>query len=223
MTSAETVLASSLGEAMDREFDAYLSEAAVEPHSFSRRFERRMDRLLRSSRPAVPGRRVLIAAAVAVLALVALACASPNLRRTLAGFWIKTFKDHDEYIFSDVTKKSIEEVYALSPVPEGFEETWFIRDVYACFTDYSNKEGNTISLKQYAANPSGQNMDNEQGEVFEETVSGMSVYMRISEDYASAAWVDNGYYFSLLCTPSVSLDHLRELIISVGISSKPAP
>lgn len=222
MTSAETVLASSLGEAMDREFDAYLSEAAVEPHSFSRRFERRLGRLLRSGRPAVPVRRVLIAAAAAVLALVALACASPNLRRTLAGFWIKAFKDHDEYIFSDVTKKSIEEVYALSPVPEGFEETYFSQNDVSCFTDYYDANGNLICLKQYSANPSGQSADNQQGEAMEEAVGGLTVYLRISEGYASASWVDNGYFFSLTCTPSVSFDRLRELIMSVGIRPEPA-
>ncbi len=223
MTSAEAFLASSLGEAMDREFDAYLSEAAVEPHSFSRRFERRLDRLLRTGRPAVPVRRVLIAAAAAVLALVALACASPNLRRTLAGFWIKAFKDHDEYIFSDVTKKSIEEVYALSPVPEGFEETRFVRDIYGCFTDYYDEEENSILLRQLAAKHSSETADNELGEAFEETVGGMTVYLRISEYYMSAVWTQDGYYFSLSSTPNFSMEQFKDLILSVSIRPEPAP
>ena len=83
-------------------------------------------------------------------------------------------------------------------------------------TVYENNEGLAIILIQTADNKSDLSVDNEAGEFYELTVGGVSVRMYISKDGSEASWMQDGYFFSLLCPPSFDQTGMIDLIGSVA-------
>lgn len=218
LAETKECLIGALGEAIDAEIGALLANAPSEPHVFSKTFERRMDRLFRTGRPVHRARRAAFIAAAAILALVLVACTVPRVRRTLAGFFIRDYSNYAEHTFQDLTKTRIEEVYGLVPIPEGFEEKVIFNGEQYRRTEYCNADDDTISLDQYARTTSSETFDNEHGEIFEASVGGKTVLIRFWEGKtAYAAWVENGYYFSLVYSSPVSLEQFEEWIASVKI------
>ena len=208
LAETKECLIGALGEAIDAEIGALLANAPSEPHVFSKTFERRMDRLFRTGRPVHRARRAAFIAAAAILALVLVACTVPRVRRS----------NYAEHTFQDLTKTRIEEVYGLVPIPEGFEEEFVDIGDTSCFTDYVDANDTTISLHQFARTTAGESIDNEHGEIFEASVGGKTVLIRFWEGKgAYAAWVENGYYFSLVYSSPVSLEQFEEWIASVKI------
>lgn len=212
-------LAEAYGEVIDAEIEALLAEEN-EPHVFSESFEKRMNELIRTGRPnsgkRAGAKRWLIIAIAAVLALAATACAVPEIRESIAGFFVKVFGDHVEYVDPAVTKETIEEEYGLVPIPEGFEETYFTNDGGCVATDYIDNKGNIISLHQWSKSFSGEVIDNEHGEFSEYYLGDIAVRIFSSEFGKQASWVQDGYYFSLIYGSKMDLETFESWIASVN-------
>ncbi|MBQ1684149.1 MAG: DUF4367 domain-containing protein [Clostridia bacterium] len=219
MTKNGSILADALGEVLDAEIDGYIAEAEAQPHEFSRGFERKMKQLLDSGRSVRPVRRILIIAAAFVMLLALVGFTSKKVRSSIAGFLIETFGDHDEYSDPKAMKSSIEEEYGLVPVPEGFEESNAIRDEFIISITYTNDENSAIQLLQRAGSNVSESVDNEHGVLEECEMDGKTVQIYLTEIAAHAAWIENGYYFSLAYTSAspFDLDQIIGYISSVTV------
>lgn len=209
-----------LGESISADLAAEAPPADSGEQVFSEAFEKRMSDFFsgkRSGKAKLRPKRWLIAAIAAVLLLAAVACAVPEIRRSIAGFFIRIFGDHVEYTDPDITKDRIEEEYGLVPIPEGFEETTSIKNNSAVITDYFDEQGNYISLKQVAYRLYSVSIDNENGYFEEETINGIAMRVYRSENVTEASWIEDGYYFSLLCSFQADDGFFRELISNVRI------
>lgn len=223
MKDFEKELANAYGEVLDIEIDEVIAESEKDPHVFSKGFENRMEELIRAGKPGSKkalskrGKRILIIAIAAVLALIATACAVPEIRESIAGFFVKIFSDHVEYTDPAITKERIEEEYGLVPVPDGFE---LIRentsdDLLEAF--YEDNDGNVIIFRQSANSGIDVSIDNEHGEFYEREIGERKVQIYYSEGSCAAAWVENGYYFSLDYGSSIELSIMEEWIGTVKI------
>lgn len=208
-------------EAMEIQLAADLKES--EPHEFTPGFESRMEELFKTGEIKKKrtrmgrGMRILLIAAAIVLALAAVACAVPEIRESIAGFFVKIFSDHVEYSDPDVTKERIEEEYGLVPIPEGFVEVKCLRGKDFVGTDYLDSDENCISLLQKANSHLNDTVDNERGSFYECTINGNTVRIYLSADSAQASWIANGYYFSLIYSSHVEQRQFEDLIASVDI------
>lgn len=200
---------------LDREIEAAEAEAKKNPHVFSDRFEKSMEKMIRTGKPdklwsedysdsgakkrklSKRGLKVLLIAAAILLALTAVACAVPEIRESIAGFFVRIFSDHVEYVDPAITKDRIEEEYGLVPVPDGFEVINCSKTDTENVTTYSDLAGNTIVLVQNVREAIDHSVDIEQGVFFERSLDGKSLRIYFSEKSAQASWMENGYYFSL--------------------------
>ena len=209
-------------EAMEIQLASDLKES--EPHEFTPGFESRLEELIRTGKPnnkkkglSRRGKRILIIAIAAVLALTLTACAVPEIRESIAGFFVKTFGDHVEYSDPNVTKELIEEEYGLVPIPEGFEESSKSILESTVVTKYEDAGGNIIKLYQIAGGSTNDWIDNENGTISECVINGHTISLYYSDNGAQASWLDNGYYFSLSCTSYIEKDVFENWIGSVHI------
>ena len=205
-----------VGRSFDEGLEAETGYKEQPEAEFSADFEKRMDEFFANQadggKKKIKRRRWILIAVAAVLALAATACAVPEIRESIAGFFVKVFGDHVEYTDPAITKESIEEEYGLVPIPEGFEETVVLKTDLDLVVDYSDSDGNTITLEQSANKHKISTVDNENGDYKEISVEGKSVLVYLSESYAQASWVDNGYYFHLAYSSSVDINQLCEWI-----------
>ena len=222
MENNKQLIADAYGKAMDAEYDAILAEEETEPHQFSERFEEKMNDLINgdaSEKKGASRRRLrpiwLIAAAVLLLA--ATACAVPSIRKSIAGFFVRMFGDHVEYTDPDITKDHIEEEYGLVPIPEGFVEDNILRTEVSITTFYENADGESLVLLQSAYKDTSEVLDSEHGEFYEYSTGGKTIRVLNSDEYIKAAWIDNGYYFSLTFNAPIEKDVFEKWITAIAV------
>lgn len=223
MKNFEKELANAYGEAFDVEIDAIIAESEKDPHEFSPKFEESIAELIKTGKPkkvrkapSKRGKRILIIAIAAVLALVATACAVPEIRESIAGFFVKVFGDHVEYVDPKTLKDFIEDEYALQPIPSGFEQTYYNRTEFSIVTRYEDTEGNIIKLTQVAGENLIDTVDNENGSFTELTIGSKKIRLYYSEESAQASWIEDGYYFSLDYTSAIEPETFEAWIRSVS-------
>jgi hypothetical protein len=221
MSVSKAELAEILARSIDEEFAFAVKEAEKEPHEFSEEHEAKMAELIKTGKPndkkglSKRGRRILIIAIAAVLALTASACAVPEIRESIAGFFVKVFGDHVEYSDPAITKETIEEKYGLIPLPNGFTIT-DSNEVEGCVsTTYSDDDQNTILLIQAAKGKETSFVDNENGSAVERDIGNKSVRLYYSGYSAQASWIQDGYYFYLSYSSPIGIDDFEAWIESV--------
>ena len=202
MAVTKNELLDMLGKSISADLAAEGTPTPQKEPVFSEDFEQSMNEFFAKGSSAkkknkVRPKRWLIIAIAAVVALAATACAVPEIRESIAGFFVKVFGDHVEYTDPEITKEGIEEEYNFVPLPEGFSLIEQSKTETTLSSTFSDNERNILLLKQYASGSVSEVVDNELGE-FEETVIGnKTVRVYLSEESAQASWMENGYYFSL--------------------------
>lgn len=223
MTTIEKELANAYGEVIDAEIEATLASAEQERHEFSPEFKKRMEELIKTGDPnkknglSKRGKRILIIAIAAVVALTLTACAVPEIRESIAGFFVKIFGDHVEYSDPEVMKDAIEEEYGLVPVPDGFAINYHSKINGIAHIQYSSEKFGDIQLIQGAKVAIDSFVDNEHGSFTEHSVGDKFVRVYNGEESMSASWVENGYYFILTCNFPVEQALFESWIDSVQI------
>ena len=209
-------------EAMDKQLEADLAAEPDMPE-LSPEFRKKMEELIRTGKPnnkkglSKRGKRILIIAIAAVLALTLTACAVPEIRESIAGFFVKIFSDHVEYSDPAITRERIDEEYCLDPIPEGFTLISENKSDDGVEVLYADGDDNTIMFHQSAKDVNKDMVDNEHGEFYESEIGGKTVWIHISEVGAKAAWVENGYYFSIDYGSSIDSNIFESWIESVRI------
>jgi len=227
---SKRAIADAYGELLDAEIEAILASAPKEQHIFSDGFEKKMNALINNAgsdedgcktEESVPVKRrkvrKLWLIAAAILALAAAACAVPEVRKSIAGFFIKVFGDHVEYSQPEITKTKIEEEYGLTPIPEGFTLDGIDKSDTNLATVYADNDKNYIFLEQCASKTVTVFVDAEHGDFAEYDIEGRIVRIKVTEEYADASWIQDGYLFNLGYGAPVDLDTFKEWIASVKL------
>ncbi len=230
MSDFEKELAKAYEEATNAELDAVIAEAKKNPPVFSDRFEKSMEEMIKTGKPdklwsddysdsgaktkklSKRGLKVLLIAAAVLLALTAVACAVPEIRESIAGFFVRIFGDHVEYSNPDITKESIEEEYGLVPVPAGYKIIKKTTTKTDLVVIYSDPDGIVMSFVQSVNPQLSYSLDSEHGEVFEHAINGKIVRVYLSVNSVQASWVEDGYYFSLTYPSGIDLNVFEEMI-----------
>lgn len=220
MAVTKNELLDMLGKSISADLAAEGTPTPQKEPVFSEDFEQSMNEFFAKGSSAkkknkVRPKRWLIIAIAAVVALAATACAVPEIRESIAGFFVKVFGDHVEYTDPEITKESIEEEYGLSPLPNGFQIVTTSRTDSSLTLILSNENEETIMMTQYAGKESSSSADNEHGDYIEIQLGDRNVRVYEGEDGLFAAWVKDGYYFTLAYTPHIDIEDFKTLIMSV--------
>ena len=72
-------------------------------------------------------------------------------------------------------------------------------------------------LLQSAYKDTSEVLDSEHGEFYEYSTGGKTIRVLNSDEYIKAAWIDNGYYFSLTFNAPIEKDVFEKWITAIAV------
>lgn len=179
-----------------------IPEEMWKPHTFSKKFERRMQRLIRREQsfyfPLVrtPLRRVITILVTALVALTVMAMSVSAIRNAVIGFISDVFDTHTEvWVDSDEqAPETLEELYEITEIPEGFQLA------YADVTDNMNESiyvngKNYFYFRQYTKWSYIVNQDTENDDMQQITVNGCKGFLIDYKNGYCLTWDEGEYVF----------------------------
>ena len=193
-------LRNALSIVIEQDYSVFLCESK---HSFSTRFEKRMNRLIqRERRPLwrytnTFGKRLALTALLIVIFLAGLFSVSVKAREAAVQMIHRISSGHIDYRFQGTKSKPIEEDISFSSVPEGFEEIEYNKSPSDVCYRFQDSAGNIIELKQVAGEALG--IDTEHHILKQVSVAGSSVdlYLCTIEQSMIAVWSIDRYIIIL--------------------------
>ncbi len=192
----ETLLASILSEAFERECDGHTS---AERHRFSKRHEARMQKLMypnalseaTEARPSL--RRRLLVALIAVL--VAVVLGATCIAISTNGLNVTEHDDHVELLasYAEDSIQTIESICSPALVPEGYRMVDSKRGVFSYYEHYRRGEDEYFQVMQYTRGSYRGFADNERFELSDVKINGGSGILWTGDTYNFVIW-DNGDY-----------------------------
>ena len=135
-----------------------------------------------------------------------------EIREVFEEFFVKlTYSSDDNGI------DTIEEVYELTYLPEGyFLEDKIISHPTAKYT-YINYQGETIKFEQRVLDKSGFTVDSESGYSEIKEIEEYDVYYRLTDKYHNYIWNDGKYAMSIKSKTKLSPEQIVQLIDGIKV------
>ena len=214
-------------EDLSRAFNQVLSERVpdlsdIPDHVFSERFETRMNKLIRreAAHPwavsHTTARNLLVAALIAIL-LFALSMSVSGIRNAIYHFFTRHFDTYDEVVFDDTKRDSIDYIYDISVLPDGYELTEIISNSIVVIRHYENEEGAYFNFRQKvpSSNRTGI-LDNEKTKMSVVETENQVLFYAYSDEIITLAWEKDGYEFWLeFLVPDFSLEQAIQIYKSI--------
>ena len=206
-------------EAVSLEFAHIPTDENSIDYTFSEKFNKRMEKLIRSQKRVSwklvnsVAKRVAVACII-MLTMLTTACSVKVIREPIVQFFTEIYETFAQYFFVGSTTDAITHVYTIKELPEGFKETNKIQDDVSVTTIYETESGDLISFAQTVTGETQHNMDTEKDTVFTEEINGIEVNFYEAHDLKQAMWVNDDYYFKITCHGNVSMDNIKQMIAS---------
>ncbi len=191
--------------------------------TFSKKFERKMDKLIRTEKKVywrfvnTAYKKAIIAAVVITLLLTG-ALSVSAVRKSLVHFITEIYETFVSFAIDGEGTNEILHEYMFSSIPDGFTETNALKNPAAIEHEYTNDIGEKIELTQGVTDGFVLSIDNEHGTLSEITVKGFTVYVYVHESntFTSAQWTtEDGYVLTLSYEGETDIDTMIALIESI--------
>lgn len=221
----------------DKQFDVFLentiknfgedyiefSEETIIQHTFSKRFERKMARLIRQQKsfyfPMIrtPIRRTVTIMVTVIIILSTTVISVSALREAFIRFMTEIFDTHTEVqaIQDDTAPESLEDIYVITNIPDGFEIVFQndnIEGIPYLFTEYRNGQ-ECIIFSQYIKSRYDVNVNTEGYEMVRIDINGNEGFIVDMVDDYYIAWDNGDYIFEI--DSNVGKDILIDMAKSV--------
>ena len=187
--------------------------------TFSEKFIKRMDKLIRAQKKSyykfinTAGKRVAVIFA-AIITLFAASLSVKAIREPVVRFIKQVYETFIHYTFEGDIQPKIKKEFFIKTLPDGFIQHDKIESDLAITTIYVN-DNNTIKFTQQSTNNANHFFDNESGTLTKVTISGINVDIYESENIKHAVWTDEGYFFKLTCLGEINIDSVTMMIESI--------
>lgn len=190
-------------------------------YEFSERFNKRMAKLINSQKKSyyrlinTAAKRVAVIF-ILVLTMFTAAFSVKAIREPIIEFVKHVYETFIHYSVEGDTDDKIEIEYSLTFVPDGFEQTDIIRNDNSINITYESTDGDIIEFAQMTTETySGHFVDNETGNIYTENVDGINVEFKEWHTTKNAIWIEKGYVFVIDCYGEISLDEIKQMIVSL--------
>jgi len=202
--------------------------ASMEPVTFSPKFERKMERLLRAYRkPYYPMvntnfKKAALAMAVVLILMITTVFSVSALREPVIRFFVEVYEKFSHVFFHHKPEEqfpaTLEVYYAPTWLPEGYKEDIdkALDAIFFCEMIYANGDSDELVFKQYTITSSELYIDTEDVQVHTVFVNGNEGIYFSNKEIQHLTWNDEQYGFSV-SGPISEADLLRlaELIRAV--------
>lgn len=208
-------------EVVSLEFSHIPTDENSIEYTFSKKFNRRMEKLIKSQKKVywkfvnTASKRVAIIF-LAIFTMFTAAFSVKAIREPIINFIKQVYESFTHYSFDGDKTEAIAREYIITEIPDGFAQTNKIVNENSIITTYENSNKETIKFtQQISNNHSGIYFDNENTEISKETVDGVEVEFQKWYDTNSAIWTKDGYFFMIDCVGNISIDDIKKIIISI--------
>ena len=206
-------------EVVSSEFAHIPTDESSIDFTFSEKFIKRMDKLIRAQRKSyykfintAAKRAAVIFAAIITLFTASLSVKA--IREPVVRFIRQVYETFIHYTFEGEIQPKIKKEFFIKTLPDGFIQHDKIESDLAITTIYVN-DNNTIKFTQQSTNNANHFFDNESGTLTKVTISGINVDIYESENTKHAVWTDEGYFFKLTCIGEINIDSVTMMIESI--------
>ena len=194
---------------------------------FSRRFERRMRRIIRAQEYGywnlvnTTAKRVAIAAAIIVMLLSTVMAIKP-IRERVIKFFVDVYEEYFEIRFGEEEKDDLDPTpkpmvrYTLTELPEGYEEVEFMELDHLLWTEWQNGNANIITLQQELGTHEV-TFDHTDATPNVVMYNGKKITYQYSDNTNLFIWEEDGYIFHLMIHESYSIEKMLAIIASLEI------
>lgn len=188
--------------------------------TFSEKFIKRMDKLIRAQKKSyykfinTAGKRVAVIFA-AIITLFTASLSVKAIREPVVRFIKQIYETFTHYTFEGDTVDVITKEFNLNIVPDGFIETDRIANEISITKIYENNSGNSFELVQTITDDTEATFDTENAKKYEIIVTGITVDLYESEYIKTALRTKDGYMFNLTCYGDITLDTIETIISNI--------
>lgn len=206
-----------------KEFEDIPTDDSEIDFEFSDEFNRKMEQLLKRVRydrthiVSWATKKIIVIAAALILVFAGMMSVSA-IREPIVDLVTEIYQGFVEIFFKGDTSNTISYRYSFSELPEGFVETQRISEERVNVVRYEDTvSGGIIEFKQTVTEESSFFLDTDNGIVKEFDVDGKIIKIFISnyDDYFSAFWTTNSYYFELTYSGKTTVDYILLLIRNI--------
>ena len=208
-------------EVVSSEFAHIPTDESSIDFTFSEKFIKRMDKLIRAQRKSyykfintTAKRAAVIFAAIITLFTASLSVKA--IREPVVKFIKQVYETFIHYTFEGDTVEIITKEYTITQMLDGYEQFDKLTSENTIATTYKNKLGDTIIFTQMTTEYSiGYFVDNESGEQYTETVDDIEIEFKEWYDTKTAIWANDGYVFSIDCIGNISFEDIKQIIRTI--------
>ena len=207
-------------EVVSSEFAHIPTDESSIDFTFSEKFIKRMDKLIRAQRKSyykfinTAGKRAAVIFA-AIITLFTASLSVKAIREPVVRFVKRVYETFIHYSFDGGTTDKISKEYAIR-VHENFNQTNRIQGDALIATEYTSDSGDIIEFKQMTTKYSiGYFVDNEIGNIKTEVINGMEVDFKEWYDTKSAIWAKDGYVFAIDCYGDIDWETIKQIIADI--------
>lgn len=208
-------------EVISSEFAQIPTDESSIDFTFSEKFIKRMDKLIRAQRKSyykfintAAKRAAVIFAAIITLFTASLSVKA--IREPVVKFIKQVYETFIHYSFDGDTVEIITKEYTITQMLDGYEQFDKLTSENTIATTYKNKLGDTIIFTQMTTEYSiGYFVDNESGEQYTETVDDIEIEFKEWYDTKTAIWANDGYVFSIDCIGNISFEDIKQIIRTI--------
>lgn len=190
-------------------------------YTFSKKFNRRMEKLIKAQKKvywnlvSTTSKRVAIIF-LAIFTMFTAAFSVKAIREPIIEFIKQIYESFTHYTFDGDTIEFIEKEFSIHQIPYGYEQIDKTTTDNSVVTIYKNELDYTIYFSQSTTDShTGFFVDNENGDLYTETINGINVDFKEWYDTKTAMWTQNGYVFTLDCTGNISFEEIKQMIMSI--------
>lgn len=220
MAMSKTDFKNAFREVVSSEFAHIPTDESSIDFTFSERFNKRMEKLIRLQKKVYYNfvntayKRVAIICVV-LLTMLTTACSVKAIREPIVNFIKQVYESFTHYSYDGDTTEKITKEYTLK-FPDSFEQTNITKNKSLISIEYTNSLGDIIEFSQMTTEYStGYFVDNENGDIKTENINGIEVEFKERYDTKSAIWTQNGYVFVIDCYGNISYDTIKRMIESL--------
>lgn len=212
---------SAFREVVSLEFSHIPQDENSIDYIFSERFNKRMQKLIKSQKKLywnfvnTAAKRAAVIF-VAIITIFTAAFSVKAIREPILKFIKQIYETFAYYSYEGDTTETITKEYVITQLPQGFEQTDKIQSEASIITIYENAQGNTIEFAQTATKQhSGYFFDNEKGTIYTEIINGSNIEFHETYDTRQALWLKEGYVLEITCYGDINVDIIKQIILSI--------
>lgn len=190
-------------------------------HIFSDSFEKRMERLVRSTERIywnwinTTAKRAAVIM-VAILALLSSAMSVRAIREPVITFFTELYEKYIDISFGGDTSNSIEHEYMPTCLPEGFTLIDKQSSATSIITMYKGADSGLLILDQTTTGSTTASLDKEHGKITETFVGEIPALLYESDRIVLVLWAENAYYFVLSYQGKINPQVMLEIADSIA-------